>query len=155
MNEFSPELTRQALHPAMPQKVLLRATELVELGWTRGTAATDADGQKLRSTVPQATAWGVFAEKGMSGGLVRQPDDSRQRAPQSQATVEGAGGTNAPARGSLRCVRSFRCAARQESGFSTGCRAAGASSAACYLADDATGWSGGVSIPTSMAHLPR
>jgi hypothetical protein len=74
---------------------------------------------------------------------------------QRGAAVEGAGGDERPARGSLRCVRSFRCAARRESGFSTGCRAAGASSAACYLADDATGWSGGVSIPISMAHLPR
>ena len=67
----------------------------------------------------------------------------------------GGGRDECPARGSLRCMRSFRCAARRESGFSTGCRAAGASSAACCLADDATGWSGGVSIPISMAHLPR
>ena len=60
-----------------------------------------------------------------------------------------------PARGSLRRVRSVCCAARHESGFSTGWRAAGASSAACYRADNATARSGGVSIPTSMTHLPR
>ena len=59
MNELSPELTRQALHPAMHQKVLLRAAELVAMGWTRGTAARDASGQKVRSTAPQATAWCV------------------------------------------------------------------------------------------------
>jgi hypothetical protein len=59
MNERSPELTRQVLQPGMHQKVLLRAAELVELGWTRGTAARDADGQKVRSTSPQATAWCV------------------------------------------------------------------------------------------------
>ena len=50
----------------------------------------------------------------------------------------GGGRDERPARGSLRCVRSFRCAARHESGFSAGCGAAGASSAACYLAADAT-----------------
>src|SRR5712691_4805230 len=47
MNQLSPELTRQVLHPAMHQKLLLRAAELVELGWTRGTAARDVDGQKV------------------------------------------------------------------------------------------------------------
>jgi hypothetical protein len=55
MNEFSPELTRQVLHPAMHQKLLLRAAEVIAQGWTRGTAAQDADGQKVRSTSPQAT----------------------------------------------------------------------------------------------------
>jgi hypothetical protein len=29
------------------------------MGWTRGTAARDTDGQKVRSTSPQATAWFV------------------------------------------------------------------------------------------------
>lgn len=55
MNEVSPELTRQVLQPAMHAKLLLRAAELVTKGWTRGTAARDADGQKVRSTAPQAT----------------------------------------------------------------------------------------------------
>ena len=59
MNEFSPELTRQVLHPAMHQKLLLRAAEVIAQGWTRGTAARDADGQKVRSTSPQATRWCV------------------------------------------------------------------------------------------------
>jgi hypothetical protein len=59
MNKLSPELTRQVLQPAMHQKLLLRAAELVAMGWTRGTAARDATGQKVRSTAPQATAWCV------------------------------------------------------------------------------------------------
>jgi len=55
MKEVSPELTRQVLQPAMHAKLLLRAAELVTKGWTRGTAARDADSQKVRSTAPQAT----------------------------------------------------------------------------------------------------
>jgi len=59
MNELASELTHQVLQPAMHQKILLRAAELVAIGWTRGTAARDATGQKVRSTAPQATAWCV------------------------------------------------------------------------------------------------
>jgi hypothetical protein len=59
MNEFSPQLMRQVLHPAMHQKLLLRAAEVIAQGWTRGTAARDVDGQKVRSTSPQATRWCV------------------------------------------------------------------------------------------------
>src|SRR5258705_7940111 len=59
MNELAPELTQQVLQPAMHQKILFRAAELVAMGWTRGTAARDATGQKVRSTAPQATAWCV------------------------------------------------------------------------------------------------
>jgi len=57
MNEPAPDLTQQVLLPAMHAKLLLRAAELVALGWTRGTAARDANGEKVRSTAPQATAW--------------------------------------------------------------------------------------------------
>ncbi len=56
MNELSPELTRQVLQSAMHQKLLLRAAELITMGWTRGTAARDTDGQKVGSTSPEATA---------------------------------------------------------------------------------------------------
>ena len=59
MNESVVEFTEQVLHPAMHQKLLLRAADLVAMGWTRGTAARDANGQKVRSTAPQATAWCV------------------------------------------------------------------------------------------------
>jgi hypothetical protein len=43
----------------MHQKLLLRAAEVVAQGWTRGTAARDASGRKVRSTSPQATVWCV------------------------------------------------------------------------------------------------
>ncbi len=59
MNERAPELTQHVLLPAMHEKILLRAAELVAMGWTRGTAARDATGQKVRSTAAQATAWCV------------------------------------------------------------------------------------------------
>jgi hypothetical protein len=59
MNELAPDLTQQVLHPEMHQKILLRAAELVAMGWTRETAARDAAGQKVRSIAPQATAWCV------------------------------------------------------------------------------------------------
>jgi len=59
MNERAPEFTHQVLQPTMHEKLLLRAAELVALGWTRGTAARDATGQKVPSTAPQATRWCV------------------------------------------------------------------------------------------------
>jgi len=59
MNERTPEFTHKVLQPAMHQKILLRAAELVAMGWTRETAARDAAGRKVRSIAPQATAWCV------------------------------------------------------------------------------------------------
>jgi len=59
MNESGLEFTEQVLRPAVHEKILLRAAELVALGWTRGTAARDAEERKVRSTAPQATAWCV------------------------------------------------------------------------------------------------
>src|SRR5882724_12621102 len=60
MNELTPEFTHhQVLQPTTLEKILLRAAELVAMGWTRGTAARDANGQKVRSTAPQASAWCV------------------------------------------------------------------------------------------------
>jgi hypothetical protein len=59
MNERTSGFTQQVLPPAMHEKLLLRAAELVAMGWTRRTAARDATGQKVRSTAPQATAWCV------------------------------------------------------------------------------------------------
>ena len=59
MNELAPELTHQILQPAIHEKILLRGAELVAMGWVRGTAARDANGRKVRSTAPQATAWCV------------------------------------------------------------------------------------------------
>jgi len=59
MNESTLEFTDQILQPVMHEKILLRAAELIALGWTQRTAARDAAGQKVRSTAPQATAWCV------------------------------------------------------------------------------------------------
>jgi len=59
MNKRAPELTYHVLQPAMHEKISVRAAELIAMGWTRGTAARDATGQKVRSTAPQATAWWV------------------------------------------------------------------------------------------------
>jgi len=59
MNGSVLEFTEQVLRPAVHEKILLRAAELVALGWTRGTAARDAEERKVRSTAPQATAWCV------------------------------------------------------------------------------------------------
>jgi hypothetical protein len=59
MNEPTLEFTHQVLEPAMHEKILRRAAELVAIGWTRGTAARDANGKKVRSTLPQATEWCV------------------------------------------------------------------------------------------------
>ncbi len=47
MKVISQELERQAFHPAMHQKILLRAAELVEQGWTHGTAARAAEDPKV------------------------------------------------------------------------------------------------------------
>ncbi len=56
INELSQQLMRQVLQPAMHQKLLIRVAELVAMGRTRGTAARDAEGQKVGSTSPQATS---------------------------------------------------------------------------------------------------
>ena len=59
MKRLSRDLEDLARQPAMRQKILGRAAELVAMGWTQRTAARDATGQKVRSTAPQATAWCV------------------------------------------------------------------------------------------------
>jgi hypothetical protein len=59
MNMTAQNLKGHVLHLATHQKILLRAAELVAQGWTRGTAARDVGGQKVRSTAPSARAWCV------------------------------------------------------------------------------------------------
>ncbi len=56
---LAPNLEQQIRQPAVQQKILNCAAELVALGWTRGTAARDAHGQKVPSTAPQAAVWCV------------------------------------------------------------------------------------------------
>ncbi len=60
MNERASGFTQHVLPLAMHEKILLRAAELVAMGWIRRTAARDASGQKVRSTAPHATAWCVL-----------------------------------------------------------------------------------------------
>src|SRR5712664_1094464 len=67
MNELAPDFTQQVLHPAMHRKILLRAAELVAMEWTRGTAARDASGQKVRSTAPHR----VVRRGGGGSGVIR------------------------------------------------------------------------------------
>jgi len=73
MNKRAPELTYHVLQPAMHEKILVRAAELVATGWTRGTAARDATGQKVRSTAPQATAWCVVGHGGSRAVQAAEP----------------------------------------------------------------------------------
>jgi hypothetical protein len=61
MRTLTPEVEYLIQQPAMQQKILSRAAELVATGWTRGTAARDAQGQPVRSTAPQAAAWCVVS----------------------------------------------------------------------------------------------
>src|SRR5260370_19246523 len=55
MNGLGLGCANQVVGPAMHEKILLRAAELLAMGWTRGTAARDATAQKVRSTAPHAT----------------------------------------------------------------------------------------------------
>ena len=52
-------LEQQLRQPDVQHKILTRAAELVAQGWTRGTAARDAEGRKVPSTASEATAWCV------------------------------------------------------------------------------------------------
>ncbi len=59
MITLTPELEQQLQQPTVQHKILTRAAELVAQGWTRGTAARDAEGRKVRSTAPEAATWCV------------------------------------------------------------------------------------------------
>jgi hypothetical protein len=54
---ISRELMTQAVQREMHHKVLLRAAELVAIGWTRGVGARNELGQKVVATDPQAVSW--------------------------------------------------------------------------------------------------
>jgi len=60
INELSPELTCQVLLPAMHQKLLFRAAELVVQGWTRGrppgTSTARGSGPPRRRP-PRCASW--------------------------------------------------------------------------------------------------
>jgi len=69
MNMISQELKRQVLHPAMHRKILLRAAELIEQGWTRGTAARAADGEQLHRALEVGEDHGHLLALPFKGGL--------------------------------------------------------------------------------------
>lgn len=54
---ISRELMAHAVRCEMHRKVLLRAAELVAMGWTRGVGARNELGQKVVATDPQAVSW--------------------------------------------------------------------------------------------------
>jgi len=54
---ISREMMTQAIRCEVHRKVLLRAAELVAMGWTRGVGARGELGQKVVATDPQAVSW--------------------------------------------------------------------------------------------------
>jgi hypothetical protein len=48
---------QQAIEPAMHRKILLRAAELVAMGWTTGAGARNAGDARVRGTSPIAVSW--------------------------------------------------------------------------------------------------
>ncbi len=54
---ISRELMIQTVQREMHRKVLLRAAELVAMGWTRSVGARNELGQKVVATDPQAVSW--------------------------------------------------------------------------------------------------
>lgn len=55
------DLMRHALEPAMHGKILLRAAELVAMGWTTQAGARDAEGARVWGTSPVAISWCLTA----------------------------------------------------------------------------------------------
>jgi len=54
---ISREMMTQAIRCEVHRKVLLRAAELVAMGWTRRVGARNELGQKVVATDPQAVSW--------------------------------------------------------------------------------------------------
>jgi hypothetical protein len=54
---ISREQMAQAVQREMHSKVLLRAAELLAMGWTKGASARNELGQKVVATDPQAVSW--------------------------------------------------------------------------------------------------
>jgi len=57
MNWDGQDRMQQALEPAMHRKILLRAAELVAMGWTTGAGARSAGDARVRGTNPTAVSW--------------------------------------------------------------------------------------------------
>ena len=57
MNERFEGLMRQAVEPEIHSKILLRAAELVAMGWTTGVGARNEGDERVRGTSPVAISW--------------------------------------------------------------------------------------------------
>ena len=51
------DLMRQAVEPEMHSKILLRAAELVAMGWTTGAGARNERDERVQGTSPVAVSW--------------------------------------------------------------------------------------------------
>jgi hypothetical protein len=57
MNREFEDLMSQAVEPEIHRKILLRAAELVVMGWTRGSAARNEHAERVQGTNPTAISW--------------------------------------------------------------------------------------------------
>ena len=57
MSEEIKNLMRWTLKPEMHRKTLLRAAELVSMGWTTGAGARNECGERVQGTSPVAFSW--------------------------------------------------------------------------------------------------
>src|SRR5258708_5903233 len=66
-------LMRQAVEPEMHRKILVRAADLVAMGWTTGAGARNEHGERGQGTNPVAISWcltgAVFRALPRSAGL--------------------------------------------------------------------------------------
>jgi hypothetical protein len=57
MGETFEDLMRQAVEPEIHTKILLRAAELVAMGWTTGAGARNEGAERVRGASPAAISW--------------------------------------------------------------------------------------------------
>src|ERR1700730_4855792 len=57
MSETFEDLMRQAVEPEIHSKILLRAADLVAMGWTTGAGARNERDERVRGTSPVAISW--------------------------------------------------------------------------------------------------
>ena len=57
MSERFEDLMRQVVEPTIHSKILLRAAELVAMGWTTGAGARNERAERVRGTSPVAVSW--------------------------------------------------------------------------------------------------
>jgi hypothetical protein len=57
MDQPMQDFMHHAVEPALHRKILLRAAELVAMGWTTRAGARDDDGAQARGTSPVAISW--------------------------------------------------------------------------------------------------